>query len=677
MSRSTTLAAIAMRNIRSYRFRTFVIVSIIALGTFVLVCGLSIVRTMDEGMEAATTGSLTGDLQVWSKQGPDRLRLVNVGSDEPDIGEIDDFQRVREQLLAVDGVQRVVPMAFGTAFSQREGRIDRSIEELRAAVAAGDTALQATLRAELQDAARVLDAGFAEQGLGPDDASRRIAQEVAGEAFWASVAEEPDGVLQRLDADFAPIGPVSQPFIFEFLASNPSEFVEAFPRVKLVEGEMVPPGKRGILVAHRYWERQLKHSVARELDWFAGNAEAGRNIDRGALMQSHKATLAARGAQLALDIRRAELAEVTQKLQKFLGMPDANIVALLEAFLKIDNANIAERHAFFHAEIAPTIPLHFLNPGDEIVLRGFTQNGYLRSVQVRFYGTFVFEGLEEAQLTNTKNLLDLVTFRELYGQMSDAQLEELNAIRDAVGVEVVKADDMEDAFFGEDAEIVVAGDSDGAPDEPETFVANKGLEDRLYTAQEMDGGLVRNIAVFVNQGVDPAVVQARIAAIDGLQVTDWREAAGLVGQFVTAMTGILWGAVALIFLIALVVLNNTILVSTMERVVEIGTLRALGANRRDVVQLVLLEAVVTSLVGGAVGVVASVGILSWLGAVGIPAPTPTLTLLFGGTSLHPKIFVADVFTAFGLVMLISLLSTLHPARVATKIPPVVAMRGRA
>ena len=96
-----------------------------------------------------------------------------------------------------------------------------------------------------------------------------------------------------------------------------------------------------------------------------------------------------------------------------------------------------------------------------------------------------------------------------------------------------------------------------------------------------------------------------------------------------------------------------------RRTREIGIRMALGANRRDVLWLVLREGVVLTVVGLGLGLLLSVGIAQLRG-----------NLLYEVSTLDPLVFAL----ALALLAGSSLLASYLPARRATRVVPVVALR---
>ncbi len=104
---------------------------------------------------------------------------------------------------------------------------------------------------------------------------------------------------------------------------------------------------------------------------------------------------------------------------------------------------------------------------------------------------------------------------------------------------------------------------------------------------------------------------------------------------------------------------NIMLVSVIERTPEIGIRMALGARPRDVLTQFLIEAIILSLVGGLVGVLAGVG----------------ASYLFGEFSeMRTLIVPASIPLAFFAAALVGIFFGYYPATRAAKLDPIVALR---
>jgi putative ABC transport system permease protein len=104
---------------------------------------------------------------------------------------------------------------------------------------------------------------------------------------------------------------------------------------------------------------------------------------------------------------------------------------------------------------------------------------------------------------------------------------------------------------------------------------------------------------------------------------------------------------------------NIMLVSVVERTREIGIRKAIGATNSAVLNQFLTEAILVSLLGGAVGV--SVGI----------------SLAFGASSLFKFPFILSVWSiaaGLGLAIAVGLIAGVIPARNAANLDPIAALR---
>jgi len=108
-----------------------------------------------------------------------------------------------------------------------------------------------------------------------------------------------------------------------------------------------------------------------------------------------------------------------------------------------------------------------------------------------------------------------------------------------------------------------------------------------------------------------------------------------------------------------IVIMNIMLVSVIERTREIGVRKAVGARQRDIVQQFLIEAVLLSCLGGAIGV-AIAGAAS--------------ALLAAYTPLPARFPAWAPFTAFVICTAIGIFFGIHPARRAARLDPIEALR---
>jgi putative ABC transport system permease protein len=121
---------------------------------------------------------------------------------------------------------------------------------------------------------------------------------------------------------------------------------------------------------------------------------------------------------------------------------------------------------------------------------------------------------------------------------------------------------------------------------------------------------------------------------------------------------VLLGAVAAIsLLVGGIGVMNIMLVSVTERTREIGIRKAIGARPSHILSQFLVEAVLLSLLGGAVGVI-----------VGVIGSRFTIV------SVKPVVQTYSIFLAFGVAVAIGLFFGIYPAQRASSLKPIDALR---
>ena len=119
------------------------------------------------------------------------------------------------------------------------------------------------------------------------------------------------------------------------------------------------------------------------------------------------------------------------------------------------------------------------------------------------------------------------------------------------------------------------------------------------------------------------------------------------------------GIVSVFLVVGGVVIMNIMLAVVTERTREIGIRKSLGARRQDILNQFLVESAILAGTGGVIGVV-----LSWLLTVVVRGVTP----------LPLAVPVSAVVIGLGLSIAVGLFFGIYPARQASRLDPIVALR---
>ncbi|MDP6540743.1 MAG: ABC transporter permease [Planctomycetota bacterium] len=137
---------------------------------------------------------------------------------------------------------------------------------------------------------------------------------------------------------------------------------------------------------------------------------------------------------------------------------------------------------------------------------------------------------------------------------------------------------------------------------------------------------------------------------------------GALGGILAVLTLAVAGIAGVSLTVAGIGIMNVMLVSVSERTPEVGLLRAMGARRRQILALFLVEAVLLSSAGGVIGLTAS-----WLA-------TQLVMLWYPSFPAQPPAWAIGASLALSLV--VGALFGVLPARGASRLDPVIALGGK-
>ena len=129
-------------------------------------------------------------------------------------------------------------------------------------------------------------------------------------------------------------------------------------------------------------------------------------------------------------------------------------------------------------------------------------------------------------------------------------------------------------------------------------------------------------------------------------------------------------------IIGALMIVNTMVISVFERTREIGITMAVGASRKDVICLILLECLYLGIIGGIIGDILGIGLSAGINIVGKPFIISQLGEGFSSFYDSDITLITGWLLLEGLVIavILSVLSGIYPALKAANLNPVDAIR---
>jgi putative ABC transport system permease protein len=291
-----------------------------------------------------------------------------------------------------------------------------------------------------------------------------------------------------------------------------------------------------------------------------------------------------------------------------------------------------------------------LSPGEEVTLLGVTEGG-VNTLRSKLVG--IFEPNRYSGVFNYVNFIDDRTYASLFDYSGVA------ALPPSFDASLAAAGNDEAAIFG-------LADAEGIT----------GLDVSKLKAEALSGATMIAVHLKDHGAADSAIARLAADPALGVKAARWDAASGFYAQVASGLQALIYLATGLVFLVVALIFMNTLIINVTERTAEIGTMRALGAEKSFIRGLFLAEALALNLVSALAGMAAAAVAVAASGERGIALPEMVSQFLIGGGGLRLTATAGPFGLALAVVAVVSVLATLYPIRVATSIAPIKAMSDR-
>jgi putative ABC transport system permease protein len=205
----------------------------------------------------------------------------------------------------------------------------------------------------------------------------------------------------------------------------------------------------------------------------------------------------------------------------------------------------------------------------------------------------------------------------------------------------------------------------GTQDDGTIFLPLKAVQKIFGIKDQLTG-----IGIKVKKDANIAQFEERMYKLPDVQVVSLAQVKQTIMTLVSTAKVMVFSIALIAILISVVGVINTILMSVMERLQEIGILKAMGATAWDIFKLIWIETLILCISGGIIGAALAMATAK-LTEVLIRQLLP-----YAPSGGLVQINLPLVILTFGVVILIGLLSGVYPSWKAGRVRPLEAIRSQ-
>lgn len=307
-----------------------------------------------------------------------------------------------------------------------------------------------------------------------------------------------------------------------------------------------------------------------------------------------------------------------------------------------------------------------LNLGDTIQIVVKTPMSYnIRSAKLCAIYEYATENpvLDRISLVNNELLLDLM------GKLEAAEPEEK---LDETYQDLMDSEDLDDLFGETETSAEVSIIPQPEEQKTEEIISTEDEEKEFWQYlicrvkpehEKETNFLILKMNKFFKKNNIPA------------EAINWRTAAGLSAQYLYWIRLIFNIGIFIILGTGFIVVNSALTISSIDRIRETGTMRAIGASRNFIGCQYLFETMILTVFSGIFGCLLGTVFVKIMNIAPITFTNSYLIQLFGGTKLMTSISFENIRNCFILIVILTVWGWIYPVRIALGTSPVKAMQG--
>ena len=185
------------------------------------------------------------------------------------------------------------------------------------------------------------------------------------------------------------------------------------------------------------------------------------------------------------------------------------------------------------------------------------------------------------------------------------------------------------------------------------------------------------IAILLNNNKNLNAVHGKLSKLfPALLIEDWQEIAPELRFVIDSFDQTMYLFIGIILLALAFGIVNTMLMSVLERVRELGILMAIGMNKFKVFFMIMLETFYITLIGGPLGILMAYFTIHYFGNAGINLSAFSKGLESYGMDpiVYPVLALDQYMRILLMVFIAAILAAIYPSVKALKLKPVKAIR---